>query len=202
MFTVSDKDWSEINACKAVFPDAKHQLCFWHVLWAIKKCLSILCHMPGFYSAEAAYAEFNFIDCSFLPTPQALVCLNFLFHICLCFNNWTLDSNISISSAHPSYQHLSWWDCTMASTPSPALAGHLSSSSLLFQCFSWSVSRRLKWWRFFKFTNPSSIGACRHWTRSRRCSWLGFWRWWKVFSWLWVCLLPCSPSCPHSPSVH
>ena len=32
----SDKDQSEINAFASVFPNAKHQLCYWHVLRAIK----------------------------------------------------------------------------------------------------------------------------------------------------------------------
>jgi hypothetical protein len=27
-FTLSDKDWSEINAMREVWPNAKHQLCF------------------------------------------------------------------------------------------------------------------------------------------------------------------------------
>jgi transposase-like protein len=30
MFTLSDKDTSEINAFRAKFPRAKHQLCYWH----------------------------------------------------------------------------------------------------------------------------------------------------------------------------
>jgi hypothetical protein len=34
LITLTDKDWAEINACLAEYPDAKHQLCFWHVLRA------------------------------------------------------------------------------------------------------------------------------------------------------------------------
>jgi hypothetical protein len=44
--TLSDKDWSEIKAFIAEYPEAKHQLCFWHALRAIKKRLAILRRMP------------------------------------------------------------------------------------------------------------------------------------------------------------
>ena len=36
IFTLTDKDMAEINAFLVKFPDAKHQLCFWHCLRAIK----------------------------------------------------------------------------------------------------------------------------------------------------------------------
>ena len=36
LITPTDKDLSEINAFLAVYPEAKHQLCFWHCLWAVK----------------------------------------------------------------------------------------------------------------------------------------------------------------------
>ena len=39
-FTLSDKDQSEINALNHVWPQAKHQLCLWHILRALKCCLS------------------------------------------------------------------------------------------------------------------------------------------------------------------
>ena len=41
LVTLSDKDFSEINAYSNVFPSAKHQLCFWHCLHAVKKCLAV-----------------------------------------------------------------------------------------------------------------------------------------------------------------
>ena len=44
-FTLSDKDWSEINAMRAVWPHAKHQLCFWHALQALKQHLSMSCRV-------------------------------------------------------------------------------------------------------------------------------------------------------------
>jgi len=35
-FTLSDKDQSEISTLWQVWPNAKHQLCLWHVLRALK----------------------------------------------------------------------------------------------------------------------------------------------------------------------
>jgi hypothetical protein len=35
-FVLTDKDQSEINAVNHIWPNAKHQLCFWHALWAVK----------------------------------------------------------------------------------------------------------------------------------------------------------------------
>lgn len=68
--TLSDKDWSEIGACQCIFPDAKHQLCFWHCLRAVKKRLAILRRQPGPYNVDQAIAEFSFIDPTFLPLAQ------------------------------------------------------------------------------------------------------------------------------------
>ena len=35
-FTLSNKDQSEINALHSVWPSAKHQLCLWNILRALK----------------------------------------------------------------------------------------------------------------------------------------------------------------------
>ena len=56
-FTLSDKDQSEINALKHVWPQAKHQLCLWHILRALKWCLSQN-QTPGSYSALEAHDAF------------------------------------------------------------------------------------------------------------------------------------------------
>ncbi|KAJ7198183.1 hypothetical protein GGX14DRAFT_623560, partial [Mycena pura] len=69
--TLTDKDWSEINACLEQFPDAKHQLCFWHFLKAIKRRLAVLRRQPAPYDYRAACREFNFIDPKFVPVGQA-----------------------------------------------------------------------------------------------------------------------------------
>lgn len=69
-FTLSDKDWSEINAMRATWPNAKHQLCFWHALRALKQRLSKTKDTPAVYDAVSAKREFDFIDTSFVPAAQ------------------------------------------------------------------------------------------------------------------------------------
>ena len=66
----SDKDFSEINAYSNVFPSVKHQLCFWHCLHAVKKCLAVNHWQPGFYHIGQARVEFPFIHEYFLPLTQ------------------------------------------------------------------------------------------------------------------------------------
>jgi transposase-like protein len=69
--TLTDKDFSEINAFRATFPDAKHQLCFWHVLRAVKTRLSILRRRPAFYNVEDFINEFGEkVDKNFVPEGQ------------------------------------------------------------------------------------------------------------------------------------
>lgn len=70
LFTLSDKDWSEINAFSNAFPGAKHQLCLWHCARAVKKRLSILRRTPGPYDADEAVEEFPWIDRNFVPIAQ------------------------------------------------------------------------------------------------------------------------------------
>ena len=67
--TFSDKDQSEINALGEVWPEAKHQLCFWHVLRAIKRRLSQN-EPPGLYNALEANAKFKEIVLGFVPLRQ------------------------------------------------------------------------------------------------------------------------------------
>jgi hypothetical protein len=69
--TLSDKDWSEIKAFIAEYPEAKHQLCFWHALRAIKKRLAILRRMPAYYNVDLAHGEFEWIDLKFVPLGQS-----------------------------------------------------------------------------------------------------------------------------------
>lgn len=70
LVTLCDKNWSEINALRAVFPAAKLQLCYWHVLRAIKERLKILKRQPGHYDMAEAMAEFPWIDATFIPLKQ------------------------------------------------------------------------------------------------------------------------------------
>lgn len=69
-YTLSDKDWSEINAFRAVWPKAKHQLCFWHTLRAIKKRLAKPKETPTPYDVDRAHHEFSFIKETFVPAAQ------------------------------------------------------------------------------------------------------------------------------------
>jgi MULE transposase domain len=66
-FTLSDKDDSEINAMRTVWPLAKHQLCLWHALRAVKRRCAKQKDGLAFYDAPAAHAEFDFVDPKFLP---------------------------------------------------------------------------------------------------------------------------------------
>ncbi|CDO76217.1 hypothetical protein BN946_scf184894.g6 [Trametes cinnabarina] len=72
-FTLTDKDWSEINAMSATWPDAKQQLCFWHGLRAIKQRLCKTKDTPAPYDVMAARREFTFIDGDFVPAAQRAV---------------------------------------------------------------------------------------------------------------------------------
>ena len=68
-FTLSDKDLSEINALQHVWPEAKHQLCLWHILRAVKRRLSQN-ETPGAYNALEAHSAFPPIDLAFVPMGQ------------------------------------------------------------------------------------------------------------------------------------
>ncbi|KAF5366172.1 hypothetical protein D9758_005759 [Tetrapyrgos nigripes] len=71
LFTLSDKDLSEINAFLKAFPSSKHQLCFWHCLRAVKQRLSILRRPPKFYDVTKTRNEFgDEIDKNFVPVGQ------------------------------------------------------------------------------------------------------------------------------------
>jgi hypothetical protein len=68
--TLTDKDWLEINAMAAVFPEAAPQLCYWHAIRAMTGRLSIIRRTPAPYDAASAQAESNFIDLMFVPQGQ------------------------------------------------------------------------------------------------------------------------------------
>ena len=69
-FTLTDKDWSEINAMRAVWPNAKHQLCLWHGLHALKQRLAKNKDPPVYYDADGAHSTFPFISPDFVPLAQ------------------------------------------------------------------------------------------------------------------------------------
>ena len=53
-FILSDKDQSEINALGRVWPTAKHQLCLWHILRALKRQLANNREPPAPYGSVDA----------------------------------------------------------------------------------------------------------------------------------------------------
>lgn len=69
-FVLTDKDQSEINAAHGIWPELKHQLCFWHTLRAVKQRLAQNKSTPAFYAVTDAIKAFDFIDSTFLPQSQ------------------------------------------------------------------------------------------------------------------------------------
>ena len=65
-FVHTNKDMAEIGASNRVWPEAKHQLCWWHQREAIKKQLKG--HLPtSAYNPQRANHEHPFIDTGFKP---------------------------------------------------------------------------------------------------------------------------------------
>jgi len=65
-FTHSDKDPSEINACRQEVPRAKHQLCYYHAITYIEERLTED-KPPTAYDPRKANQIFNFIDPTWAP---------------------------------------------------------------------------------------------------------------------------------------
>ena len=65
-FTLSDKDPSEINACRISVPIAKHQLCYWHGIRYIEERLAED-KPPATYDPQIAHGVFEFIDPTWAP---------------------------------------------------------------------------------------------------------------------------------------
>jgi hypothetical protein len=80
LFTHSDKDLTEISACRCCFQHAKHQLCFWHCLRAIKVRLSVIKCTPAPYDPSFAHEEFEWINLQFQPVGQGGVSTAFIFY--------------------------------------------------------------------------------------------------------------------------
>jgi hypothetical protein len=70
MFTLSDKDTSEINACRTVLTDAKHQLCYWHAIRYLEQRLAND-KVPKPYDGRKAHKLFDFIDPTWAPGVNA-----------------------------------------------------------------------------------------------------------------------------------
>ena len=66
-FVHTDKDMAEIGASRSVWPDTKHQLCWWHQREAVKKRLKG--NVPtSAYNTKRANEEYAFISITFKPS--------------------------------------------------------------------------------------------------------------------------------------
>ena len=65
-FTLSDKDPSEIGACRTKITNAKHQLCYWHGVCYIEERLAED-KPPAKYDPRKANLIFPFIDPTWAP---------------------------------------------------------------------------------------------------------------------------------------
>ncbi|OCH85783.1 hypothetical protein OBBRIDRAFT_857739, partial [Obba rivulosa] len=82
-FTLSDKDYLEIHAMREQFPEAKHQLCYWHAARAVKTRLLVLRRAPAPYNVVQARKEFPDLDPNFVPVGQSIVLLvRFVCRLC------------------------------------------------------------------------------------------------------------------------
>jgi len=67
-YFLTDKDWSQINAAKAVWNNCKIQLCLWHAKKSIKKKLSDSSEPKhNTYNSIEANSDLSFIDIQWLP---------------------------------------------------------------------------------------------------------------------------------------
>ncbi|CAI2188574.1 13551_t:CDS:2 [Funneliformis geosporum] len=77
-FFLTDKDFAQISAGQTVWPNAKIQLCHWHLRRAVETKLKET-HLPkrDNYEPMAAHHEFPFIDIKFNPSNAAYKSTNF-----------------------------------------------------------------------------------------------------------------------------
>ncbi|KAJ7852598.1 hypothetical protein B0H13DRAFT_2359391 [Mycena leptocephala] len=71
MFTLSDKEPAEINACRAKISQAKYQLCYWHAITYVEECLGKN-KPPARYDPRKAHKIFDFIDPTWAPGVTAV----------------------------------------------------------------------------------------------------------------------------------
>ena len=65
-----DKDFAEIAALGKTWPDAKIQLCWWHLHCAVMQRLAKPSLRTSEYDADAAHEEFHFIPTTFHPKSR------------------------------------------------------------------------------------------------------------------------------------
>ncbi|KIO18476.1 hypothetical protein M407DRAFT_48553, partial [Tulasnella calospora MUT 4182] len=66
LFTLTDKEKAEINAFQKVWPEAKHQCCYWYAIQYLETHLSEN-KPPAFYDPREAWMKFDFIDPTWAP---------------------------------------------------------------------------------------------------------------------------------------
>ena len=67
-YFLTDKDWSQINAAKAVWHNCKIQLCFWHAKKSIKKKIADNSQPKhNTYNYTEAHSTLSFIDIQWFP---------------------------------------------------------------------------------------------------------------------------------------
>ncbi|CAG8701309.1 5282_t:CDS:2, partial [Ambispora leptoticha] len=65
-------NFAQVSAAQKVWPNAKIQICFWHLKKAIKKRLTDNTYPKVInYSSYSAHQVFEFIDIEFYPTPPS-----------------------------------------------------------------------------------------------------------------------------------
>lgn len=69
-FTHVDKDFAEIAALGKTWPDAKVQLCWWHLSRAVSQRMAKRSLRTSAYDAKAAHQEYDFIPTTFCPTSR------------------------------------------------------------------------------------------------------------------------------------
>jgi len=68
IFVHSDKDMVEIGCSKLVWPEAKINLCWWHLCHAIRTCLAKAKLSTTPYNFKQARNEYGFINVDFIPS--------------------------------------------------------------------------------------------------------------------------------------
>ena len=69
-FIHTNKDIAEIHAAQTVWPESKHQLCWWHLREALRRRLAKAKLSTTPYDAARAHAEFSFINIEFIPSSR------------------------------------------------------------------------------------------------------------------------------------
>ncbi|KZT57507.1 hypothetical protein CALCODRAFT_434063, partial [Calocera cornea HHB12733] len=70
-FINTDKDMAEIGACRTVWPNSKHQICYWHLCDMIRRRLKEPRLATAPYDGKVANHNFSFIHPTFNPASSS-----------------------------------------------------------------------------------------------------------------------------------